>query len=40
MSAVPIGVAARKTGVKVPTIRYYEASGLLCTPQRTASSRI
>ena len=39
MSGVPIGVAARTTGVKVPTIRYYEASGLLSSPQRTASNR-
>ncbi len=39
MTGVPIGAAARATGVKIPTIRYYEASGLLASPQRTASNR-
>jgi DNA-binding transcriptional MerR regulator len=37
--SVPIGLAARKTGVKVPTIRYYEETGLLPSPRRTASQR-
>jgi DNA-binding transcriptional MerR regulator len=37
--SVSIGVAAGRTGVKVPTIRYYEASGLLPSPRRTASQR-
>ncbi len=39
LQGLPIGAAARKTGVKVPTIRYYEASGLLPSPKRTASQR-
>ena len=34
-----IGELARKTGVKVPTIRYYESAGLLPKPCRTASNR-
>lgn len=36
---VPIGVLARKTGVKIPTIRYYEQIGLLPAPPRTKSNR-
>ena len=36
---VPIGVLARETGVKVPTIRYYEQIGLLPAPPRTLSNR-
>lgn len=36
---VPIGKAAERTGVKVPTIRYYEDIGLLPKPDRTASNR-
>ncbi|HEV7274865.1 MAG TPA: helix-turn-helix domain-containing protein [Devosiaceae bacterium] len=36
---VPIGKAAARTGVKVPTIRYYEEIGLLPKPDRTASNR-
>jgi DNA-binding transcriptional MerR regulator len=38
-TGVPIGVAAIRSGVKVPTIRYYEAIGLLATPARTRSNR-
>ena len=37
--SVPIGVAATHSGVKVPTIRYYEQIGLLPKPRRTKSNR-
>ena len=33
---IPIGELARKTGVKVPTIRYYEQVGLMPVPPRSA----
>ena len=36
---VPIGEAARRSGVKVPTIRYYEQIGFLPAPPRTESNR-
>lgn len=36
---VPIGTAARQSGVKVPTIRYYEGIGLLPAPVRTEANR-
>lgn len=39
MSEISIGGAARATGVKVPTIRYYEDIGLLGRPSRTTSNR-
>lgn len=34
-----IGKLASATGVKIPTIRYYEQIGLLAPPPRTASDR-
>ncbi|HEV7252069.1 MAG TPA: helix-turn-helix domain-containing protein [Mesorhizobium sp.] len=37
--AVPIGTAAKKSGVKVPTIRFYEQIGLLPALPRTESNR-
>lgn len=39
MRNLTIGAAARSSGVKVPTIRYYEAIGLLPPPPRTDSNR-
>ena len=36
---ISIGKAAERTGVKVPTIRYYEKIGLLPAPGRTESNR-
>ena len=36
---VSIGEASRSSGVKVPTIRYYEQIGLLPSPPRTESNR-
>ena len=39
MAGVPIGAAAHASGVKIPTIRYYEACGLLAAPERTGSNR-
>lgn len=34
-----IGDLSRQTGVKVPTIRYYEQMGLLAAPERTAGNQ-
>jgi DNA-binding transcriptional MerR regulator len=36
---ISIGALAEETGVKVPTIRYYESVGLLPEPDRTESNR-
>jgi DNA-binding transcriptional MerR regulator len=36
---IAIGELSRRTGVKVPTIRFYEQSGLLPEPPRTESGR-
>lgn len=38
-TGVPIGEAARQSGVKVPTIRYYEQIGLLPAPIRNDGNR-
>jgi DNA-binding transcriptional MerR regulator len=35
MMEIAIGELARRTGVKVPTIRYYEQEGLVPVPART-----
>ena len=34
-----IGQLSQRTGVKVPTIRYYEEMGLLAAPDRTAGNQ-
>jgi DNA-binding transcriptional MerR regulator len=36
---VSIGTAAKQTGIKIPTIRYYEQIGLLPGPSRAANNR-
>jgi DNA-binding transcriptional MerR regulator len=35
MADISIGELSRRSGVKVPTIRYYEQAGLLPVPERT-----
>ncbi|MEP6564265.1 MAG: helix-turn-helix domain-containing protein, partial [Mesorhizobium sp.] len=39
MNSVSIGEASRQSGVKVPTIRYYEQIGLLPAPNRSEGNR-
>jgi DNA-binding transcriptional MerR regulator len=39
LGCVPIGEAAKHSGVKAPTIRYYEQIGLLSAPLRTQGNR-
>ncbi|HEX8900649.1 helix-turn-helix domain-containing protein [Vitreimonas sp.] len=34
-----IGAVSKRTGVKIPTIRFYEAEGLIEPPPRTTSGR-
>ena len=34
-----IGAVAKRTGLKVPTIRFYEQEGLIGRPERTGSGR-
>lgn len=34
-----IGQAAKRTGLKIPTIRFYEQEGLIRAPERTQSGR-
>jgi DNA-binding transcriptional MerR regulator len=36
---IPIGVASARSGIRVPTIRYYEEIGLLPRPARAKNNR-
>ncbi|MDM9625959.1 helix-turn-helix domain-containing protein [Rhizobium sp. S152] len=39
MKKITIGEASRRSGVKVPTIRYYEGIGLLAAPSRSEGNQ-
>ena len=39
MQMLTIGELSRRTGVKVPTVRYYEEIGLLPAPERSAGNQ-
>ena len=39
MKLLPIGAVSKETGVKVPTIRFYEQIGLLPEPNRADNNR-
>ena len=39
MQGIPIGLLSKRTEVKIPTIRYYEQSGLMPSPSRTDGNR-
>ncbi len=39
MQGISIGEAAKQSGVKIPTIRYYEQIGLLLAPSRSEGNR-
>jgi DNA-binding transcriptional MerR regulator len=39
MKKITIGEASRQSGVKVPTIRYYEGIGLLAQPSRSEGNQ-
>ena len=36
---LPIGALSKRTGVKIPTIRYYEQMGLLSAPERSEGNQ-